>query len=181
MQLVEFQGQVGTKNAFAIRAKDLDGNFRRLKPLTNGQYGINETEAGWSLDIFPAYPAQTTETLALTYSGGTLQWRSLGEFVDESEGGNGGGTIGSGPQVPNVDELVVQTVEPSILNPEEPAAENYRTLVELLDTLTDEQKLTIINNWLSQIAAEDGGISVREVERCDGQRMKVLGTVWYSP
>lgn len=90
MQLVEFQGQVGTKNAFAIRAKDLDGNFRRLKPLTNGQYGINETEAGWSLNIFPAYPAQATETLALTYSGGSLQWRSLDEFISESEVGNGG-------------------------------------------------------------------------------------------
>lgn len=76
MQLVEFQGQVGTKDAFAIRARDLDGNFRRLKPLPNGQYGINETLHGWSLDIFPAYPETVSASAVhfLSYGADGLQW-----------------------------------------------------------------------------------------------------------
>lgn len=76
MQLVEFQGQVGTKDAFSIRARDLDGNFRRLKPLTNGQYGINETQDGWSLSIFPAYPETISASAAyfLSYGENGLQW-----------------------------------------------------------------------------------------------------------
>lgn len=76
MQLVEFQGQVGTRDAFAIRARDLDSNFRKLKPQTNGQYGINETIDGWSLNIFPAYPEEAEETQAffLSYIGGALEW-----------------------------------------------------------------------------------------------------------
>lgn len=175
--MIKFEPKIGQTS---IKARDLDRNFARVQPIQNGQYGINQTEEGWSLNIFPPFPEIATEALALTYTGGAMQWRSLGQLVDESEGGDGGGTIGGGPQVPDVEELVVQTYEPS-LTPEEPAVDGYKTLVDLLDTLTDEQKLTIINNWLAQIAADDGGIGVREIERCDGQRMKVLGTVWYSP
>lgn len=61
MELVKFGTQLGGTDAAAppyrIRAKDLDGNFAKLRPLpTDGnkrQYAINETPEGWQLKLFP--------------------------------------------------------------------------------------------------------------------------------
>lgn len=181
--------------ASSIKAADLDQNFREVGPSENQdlrQVRLFRGQDGWKMEVFPEFPV---EMALLSTSGDQPFWLSVGELLNELVAAglvaevvdqlNNGGTVsagsaGGGAQVPDVDELVVQTYEPS-LNPEEPAAENWKSLVDLLNTLTDEQKLTIINNWLAQIAADDGGIGVREIERCDGQRMKVLGTVWYSP
>lgn len=91
--MIKFEPKIGQTS---IKARDLDRNFARVQPLQNGQYGINQTEDGWSLNIFPPFPEIATEALALTYTGGAIQWRSLGELVEESEGGNGGGTISGG-------------------------------------------------------------------------------------
>jgi hypothetical protein len=74
MNLIEFARQVGTRDAFAIRARDLDNNFRRLRPKTNGTYGLNEMSDGWSLNIFPAFPEETTVAQALTLQDGALSW-----------------------------------------------------------------------------------------------------------
>lgn len=75
MKLNEFQKQVGTGDNKAIRARELDDNFRRLTPIPNGQYGINETSNGWHLNIFPALPLSTTDTVYLVYQAGSMQWK----------------------------------------------------------------------------------------------------------
>lgn len=79
MKLNEFQKQVGTADNKAIRARELDENFRRLTPIPNGQYGINETSVGWHLNIFPAFPLATTERVYLVYNAGSMQWKPLPE------------------------------------------------------------------------------------------------------
>lgn len=76
MNLYQFQQQVGTRDAFAIRARQLDENFRKLQPQSNGTYGINESPNGWSLNIFPPFPEEpeASQTYFLSYIGGGLQW-----------------------------------------------------------------------------------------------------------
>ena len=76
MNLYQFQQQVGTRDAFAIRARQLDENFRKLQPQSNGTYGINESPNGWSLNIFPPFPEEVEETQAyfLSYTGGGVEW-----------------------------------------------------------------------------------------------------------
>ena len=99
MELVRFSDKLGGKDPtqapFRIPAKDLDNNFRKLRPLpTDGnarQYAVEETPDGWFLRLFPDAPS----------------------------------AAGS---------------------------------VQLLD-----------------------GLQLIEIERCDGKRMKVLGTGWYDP
>lgn len=86
--MIKFSGQ---KGATSIRGRDLDANFSRLQPVPNGTYGINQSDAGWSLNIFPAFPATASTALYLTYIGGSLQWRA----VDTPAGGGGGGGGGS--------------------------------------------------------------------------------------
>jgi hypothetical protein len=81
MTLNQFQKQVGTADATAIRARELDENFRRVTPIANGQYGINETSAGWHLNIFPAFPISTTDNVYLVYQAGSMQWKPL-PFVE---------------------------------------------------------------------------------------------------
>jgi hypothetical protein len=88
MQLIEFSAQVGTRDAFAIRARDLDSNFRKLRPQTNGTYGINETGDGWSLNIFPVFPEESTVAQALTLQEGALAWTAFSTSTI-SPGGEG--------------------------------------------------------------------------------------------
>lgn len=71
--MIKFDSQRG---ATSIRGRDLDANFSRLQPIPNGTYGIKQSEAGWSLDILPAFPAQSSAALYLTYTAGSLQWRA---------------------------------------------------------------------------------------------------------
>lgn len=78
--MIKFEPQIGQTS---IKARDLDRNFARVQPIQNGQYGINQTEEGWSLNIFPPFPNEATQALALTYTGGSLQWRSLAQVADE--------------------------------------------------------------------------------------------------
>lgn len=77
MKLNEFQKQVGTADNKAIRARELDDNFRKLTPLSNGQYGITETNSGWHLNIFPSFPRTTAETVYLVYQSGSMQWKTF--------------------------------------------------------------------------------------------------------
>lgn len=69
MQLHEFQPNVGGSEAYSIKARQLDDNFSKLKPKSNGTYGINEDNDGWSFNIFPAFPATAKKPLVLTYNG----------------------------------------------------------------------------------------------------------------
>lgn len=61
MELVKFSNQLSgndpNSSPFRISAKDLDGNFAKLRPLpTDGnarQYAVEETPEGWFLRLFP--------------------------------------------------------------------------------------------------------------------------------
>lgn len=79
MELYKFQAQIGTSDAYAIRARQLDENFSRLQPKNNGTYGIDESPDGWSLNVLPAFPASAEETHYLTYGDGGqgLQWSTI--------------------------------------------------------------------------------------------------------
>lgn len=65
------------KGAGGIEADRLDANFARLKPLMQDgnapQYSVTQTPEGWSLNIFPPFPAGTGP-FVLAYSGGALIW-----------------------------------------------------------------------------------------------------------
>jgi hypothetical protein len=99
--------------ANSINARDLDANFRRLRPLPQDgaprHYYLNETPDGWSIRVLPNFPNGTGPHF-LAIAGGQLYWSGSG--VDEPSG----------------------------------------------------EQLQLV-----------------EVERCDGKRMKVLGTGWYDP
>jgi hypothetical protein len=89
--LVKFETQRG---ATSIKGRDLDFNFQRLQPIGNGTYGINQSNNGWSLDIFPAYPATATQALYLAYTGGSMQWRPV---ENVAAGAITAGAISPGP------------------------------------------------------------------------------------
>jgi hypothetical protein len=80
MELVKFQSQLGGKDPaaspFKIAARDLDGNFAKLKPLqADGdarQYLLTETPEGWSLKIFPQFPTGGLHILGV--ENGSLRW-----------------------------------------------------------------------------------------------------------
>ena len=96
MDLIKFTSQLGgkdpTASPFRIPAKDLDGNFAKLKPLpTDGnarQYAIEETPDGWFLRLFPEAPGlidslqaqpaipapPTTGTYVLGSINGVVHW-----------------------------------------------------------------------------------------------------------
>lgn len=110
MDLHTFSGKAP---ASSISAKDLDANFRRLRPLPQDgsprHYYLNETPDGWSIRVLPNFPSGAGPHF-LAIAGGQLYWSGSG--VDEAS--------------------------------------------------ADQLQLV-------------------EVERCDGKRMKVLGTGWYDP
>ena len=68
-----------------ISAKDLDDNFRRLRPLPNGgnprHYVINETPDGWSIRVLPNFPSGAGPFF-LGLMNGTLYWSGSG--VDDA-------------------------------------------------------------------------------------------------
>jgi hypothetical protein len=74
MELVKFSNQLGGKDPtqppFRIPAKDLDGNFAKLRPLpTDGnarQYAVEETPDGWFLRLFPDSESPAVAVGALT-------------------------------------------------------------------------------------------------------------------
>jgi hypothetical protein len=74
-----------------INAKDLDDNFRRLRPIrTDGNprhYIIDETPDGWSIRVLPNFPSGAGPFLLGLYSG-QLYWTKSG--VDEPDTGNDG-------------------------------------------------------------------------------------------
>jgi hypothetical protein len=147
MSLVKFQHQVG---ASSIRARDLDANFERLQPVPNGTYGVNQTEQGWSLNIFPAYPESVAQALYLTYTGGGLQWRSI-----EQNEGVPPGTISPGAISPG--SLPVTTISPGA---------NGSLLITEDNTA----------RW--SLPPPTGTPAWRAVERCDGKIMYVWATEW---
>lgn len=122
MQLYQFQAQVGGSDAYAIRARQLDENFARLQPQTDGTYSINEGPNGWTLKIFPEYPQTIQGAGVLSFVNGGLQWVK--------------------------------------------AQELKTTAQDVLDSFDTNGR---------------GPLDLREVERCDGKRMLVLGTEWYDP
>jgi hypothetical protein len=80
-----FEDQVGknktdfTRPPFKIRAKDLDENFKQVRPKsttgnTNLPYRISEDrENGWEM-IFEWWPPPSTGTFVLGCIGGQMQW-----------------------------------------------------------------------------------------------------------
>jgi hypothetical protein len=86
MNLHVFSEDVGSSS---IRAKGLDDNFRRVRPLqrdgTARQYAINETPDGWSIEIFlqeliqQQLPPPTSGTWVLGAVNGSVQWIATSE------------------------------------------------------------------------------------------------------
>lgn len=79
MKLIKFEQAKQGNGKYAIRAKDLDSNFAKVKPLEGQdgnvpQYSINETPNGWSLNIFPPYPSGTEGPYVLAFNGTGLVW-----------------------------------------------------------------------------------------------------------
>lgn len=69
MNLYQFQPNVGSSEAYAIKARLLDDNFRKLTPKSNGTYGINEDNDGWTFNIFPPFPNAVQQAVYLSYNG----------------------------------------------------------------------------------------------------------------
>lgn len=151
MSLIKFEQQVGST---AIRANDLDRNFARLQPQPNGTYGINQTANGWSLDIFPTFPAKSTQALALTYVSGGLQWR---QTIPTPPGGGVYVLYANGGLISWLDFVAITN--------------------SVSDTVINNVSNTIgITNPPN---ASAGGVAGwRQVQRCDGQTMYVWGTAW---
>jgi hypothetical protein len=72
-----------------ISAKDLDDNFRRLRPRqTDGaprHYYLDEGPDGWSIRVLPPFPSGVGPFL-LGYNRGVLYWTGSG--VDDGNTGN---------------------------------------------------------------------------------------------
>ena len=96
--------------AAAIKAADLDANFREVGPATNQdsrQCRFLRTPDGWKLQVFPGLP---NETALLTSSGDTPFWLSVSGLLEELVAAglmaevvdqlNNGGTISSGALSP---------------------------------------------------------------------------------
>lgn len=79
MELHQFRSDAPSQY---ISAERLDANFRRVSPLRNTgsgqQYWLTETPDGWSLRIFPIFPADGG-TYVLAVRGGTLAWLPTSE------------------------------------------------------------------------------------------------------
>jgi len=195
MELVRFANQKGAR---AIRADDLDSNFARLQPISNDgparTYAINATPNGWTLtlypeilrEIFPELPINTGSDIYLLASvdNGYL-WINLTDILPSAppESGNYVLTAQNGSQVWVVLEDFFDNV---LSDPEVRSAldaiiaeyieDNLDTLItEYLNKRTPEQFNEILTNIYGETFA------LRTVERCDGQRMKILGTDWYTP
>ena len=71
MELIQFGNNLSSKDPngppFKLRVKDLDANFRKLRPIVqdgnNRQYSIEETPDGWILKLFPDAPATNLSSL----------------------------------------------------------------------------------------------------------------------
>jgi hypothetical protein len=199
MELVRFANQKGAR---AIRADDLDGNFARLQPISNDgparTYAINATPNGWTLtlypeimrEIFPELPTNAGEDIyllasvnngyiwvrladilpseppesgdyVLTAQNGTQVWVALSEFFDD---------VLDDPQVrEQLDAIIEQAIADYLEANLDGLIEDY------LESRTPAQ----FNSILSAIYGET--FALRTVERCDGQRMKLLATDWYTP
>jgi len=87
--------------AVTISAKDLDENFRRLRPLqADGEprhYYLSETPDGWSFRVLPNFPSGVGPFF-LAFANGALYWTGSG--VDEPSGGEIGGGGGLVPPPP---------------------------------------------------------------------------------
>lgn len=181
MSLFKFTAQVGTQEAFSIRARALDENFERLQPLPNGTYGIDQTPQGWSLRIFPSYPTQeTSAAYYLTLSGGSLRWTTAEDASEETKptaespitapGAVDGGAISpdapiTTPGAVNGSAISAGTLPPLALAPG-----------------ANGSLLVTANNAAQWSGAPPSGTADwRQVERCDGQRMYVWGTEWAAP
>ena len=83
MQLQTFSDKAP---ANSINAKDLDANFRRLRPIPQDgsprHYSLNETPDGWSIRVLPNFPS-SSDPCFLAIANGTLYWTGSG--VDEPE------------------------------------------------------------------------------------------------
>jgi hypothetical protein len=81
MDLFKFSNKLGGTDPsslpFRIPARELDGNFAKLKPLkldgSSRQYLLTETPEGWSIKIFPDFPSGVGPFF-LAFSGGSLYW-----------------------------------------------------------------------------------------------------------
>lgn len=75
MQIATFSDKTPSAT---ISARDLDANFRRLRPLqsdgTNRQYLLTETPDGWRIQIFPDFPASSGSLHVLGFQNGFMRW-----------------------------------------------------------------------------------------------------------
>ena len=199
MELVRFTNQKGAR---AIRADDLDSNFARLQPISKDgparTYAINATPNGWTLTLYPEimreiFPELPTNAGADIYLLASVNngyiWISLADILpsEPPESGAYVLTAQNGTQVwvalseffddvlddPQVREQLDAIIEQAIVAYLDANLDGY--IEEYLESRTPEQ----FNALLSTIYGET--FALRTVERCDGKRMKLLATDWYTP
>lgn len=188
------------KGAFSIRGSDLDTNFRGLQPLPSNQYGVNQTEAGWTLDIFPPVPEQATEPLIYGVVNGELGWYPL-EVIEEPPPQETG-EEDQPPPGPDPDNPAPDPDDPPALgapimamyfgDTEEQKVNQYQfvPLSQYLSTVNEsteegsghEENVSAFEKFLDAYTETTGREwAIRTVERCDGKRMDLFGTDWYDP
>lgn len=182
--MIKFTTQAGQ---LSIRGSDLDANFNYLRPLVSSQYGVNQTEAGWSLDIFPAFPEKLREPCVLGYMNGELGWYPLSLLEDPP------------PREADAPSEVDNTVTPDETEPEQIGdpvmivywngnlSHSFMKLSEFIDAINKsefghEETVEAFNKILEAYTeTTEKTWAIRTVERCDGKRMDVFGTDWYDP
>jgi len=137
-----------------------------LASVNNGYIWVNLT------DILPSEPP-ASGAYVLTAQDGLQVWVSFEDFFDE---------VLNDPQVAQqLNEIINQAIADYLeANLDQLIADylaaNLDGLIEdYLESRTPEQ----FNSLLSTIYGET--FALRTVERCDGQRMKLLATDWYTP
>jgi hypothetical protein len=183
MELVRFVNQKGAR---AIRADDLDGNFARLQPISNDgparKYAINATPNGWTLTLYPEmlreiFPALPTNAGADIYLLGSVNngyiWVRLKDILP-SEPPTSGDYVFTAQNGTQVWVLLSDFFNNVVDDPEVAAA-----LDEFIGDYLNSRTPSEFNSILSTIYGES--FDLRTVERCDGKRMKLLATDWYTP
>lgn len=179
--MIKFASQAG---ASSIRGRDLDANFSRLQPVSNGQYGISQSDEGWSLNILPTFPTSSTAALYLTYTGGSLQWRSLQETASSVSAISAPSSVLPSAISPGPNGALLATISAT---PQWTAA-GANTSVMVTNPVGNAAwtaagsngSLFVVESGAPKWSSPppSGTPGWRQVERCDGQRMYVWGTAW---
>lgn len=180
----KFTTKVGSSN---IKARDLDANFDSLRPLVSSQYGITQTSAGWQLDIFPAFPENVRTPCALGYINGEMGWYPLELFQDPppAEADTFAEIDNTVPEEEPEDNSIPDPV--MIMYYKENTRSLFVKLSEFISTINasefgPEETTAAFNQILAAYTSTTGREwAIRTVERCDGKRMDVFGTDWYTP